>query len=90
MKRLPYDENVTKHIESGADGSDGATAIGGGSGFEDTRDSYFAEAGRLIVSQEKGSTACYSATSRSALTEQPALWTVGGGRSRGTGNGNQT
>ena len=50
-----YDENVTKHIESGADGSDGATAIGGGSGFEDTRDSYFAEAGRLIVSKEKGS-----------------------------------
>ena len=50
-----YDENVTKHIESGADGSDGATVIGGGSGFEDTRDSYFAEAGRLIVSKEKGS-----------------------------------
>ena len=50
-----YDENVTKHIESGADGSDGATAIGGGRGFEDTRDSYFAEAGRLIVSKEKGS-----------------------------------
>ncbi len=50
-----YDENVTRHIESGADDSDGATAIGGGSGFEDTRDSYFAEAGRLIVSKEKGS-----------------------------------
>ena len=50
-----YDERVTNHIESGTDGTEGATAIGGGSGFEDTRDAYFAEAGRLIVSKEKGS-----------------------------------
>ena len=47
--------NVTNHIESGTNGTEGATAIGGGSGFEDTRDAYFAEAGRLIVSKEKGS-----------------------------------
>lgn len=50
-----YDERVTNHIESGTNGTEGATAIGGGSGFEDTRDAYFAEAGRLIVAKEKGS-----------------------------------
>lgn len=50
-----YDERVTNHIESGTNGTEGVTAIGGGSGFEDTRDAYFAEAGRLIVSKEKGS-----------------------------------
>lgn len=50
-----YDERVTNHIESSTNGTEGATAIGGGSGFEDTRDAYFAEAGRLIVSKEKGS-----------------------------------
>ena len=50
-----YDEKISQVIDSGVDGSGGATAIGGGSGFEDEVDSYFAEAGRLIVSKEKGS-----------------------------------
>ena len=49
-----YDENVTKHIESGADGSDGATAIGGGSGFEDTRDSLFRRGRSSDRIHEKG------------------------------------
>lgn len=50
-----YNEKVTKIIESGTqEGGDGI-AIGGGSGFEDGRDAYFADAGRLIVEKEKGS-----------------------------------
>ena len=50
-----YNENVTKIIDSGGEPNPDTTAVGGGSGFEDTVDAYFADAGRLIVDKEKAS-----------------------------------
>lgn len=50
-----YDDNVTRVIDAGGEASPGATPIGGGSGFEDTVDAYFAEAGHLIISSGRGS-----------------------------------
>ncbi len=50
-----YNENVTKIIDSGGEPNPDTTAVGSGSGFEDTVDAYFADAGRLIVDKEKAS-----------------------------------
>ena len=50
-----YNESVTKIIDSGGEPNSYSTAVGGGSGFEETVDSYFADAGRLIVDKEKAS-----------------------------------
>ena len=50
-----YNESVTKIIDSGGEPNSDSTAVGGGSGFEETVDSYFADAGRLIVDKEKAS-----------------------------------
>ncbi len=53
---VEYSEHITQAIDNNAEnGNAGAVAIGGGSGFDDSVDSYFAEAGRLLVSKEKGS-----------------------------------
>ncbi len=56
-EKAKYDEAITKAIESGIDtnANGNVTAIGGGSGFDDARDAYFAEAGRLVVTKEKAS-----------------------------------
>ncbi|MBR1572607.1 MAG: DNA translocase FtsK [Lachnospiraceae bacterium] len=53
---IEYDENIIKAIEAGGASGTGATAIDGGAGgFDDDQDQYFAEAGRLIISKQKGS-----------------------------------
>lgn len=52
---VKYDDHITQAIESKSVSGANATAIDGGNGFEDTLDSYFADAGRLIISKEKGS-----------------------------------
>ena len=54
-ENVVYDDNVTRVIDAGGEVNTATNAIGGGSGFEETVDSYFAEAGRLIISKEKGS-----------------------------------
>ena len=54
-ENVVYDDNVTRVIDAGGEVNTASNAIGGGSGFEETVDSYFAEAGRLIISKEKGS-----------------------------------
>ncbi len=54
-ENVVYDDNVTRLIDSGSETASNATTIGGGSGFDDTVDSYFAEAGRLIIGKEKAS-----------------------------------
>lgn len=54
-ENVVYDDNVTRLIDAGGEVNPAANAIPGGSGFEDTVDAYFAEAGRLIISKEKGS-----------------------------------
>ena len=51
-----YDENIIKAIEAGGSTGSNATSIDGGAGgFDDDQDQYFAEAGRLIISKQKGS-----------------------------------
>ncbi|MCR5145678.1 MAG: DNA translocase FtsK [Lachnospiraceae bacterium] len=51
-----YDENIIKAVESEGGASGNSTSIdGGGSGFDDDQDQYFADAGRLIISKQKGS-----------------------------------
>lgn len=51
-----YDENIIKAIEAGGSAGSNATSIDGGAGgFDDDQDQYFAEAGRLIISKQKGS-----------------------------------
>lgn len=54
-ENVVYDDNVTRLIDAGGEVNPATNAIGGGSGFEDSVDAYFAEAGRLIISKEKGS-----------------------------------
>lgn len=54
-ENVVYDENVTKLIESGKEASSDVLGDGGGSGPDNTVDSYFAEAGRLIIGKEKAS-----------------------------------
>ncbi len=49
-----YSEEATKIIENGIPDAN-MTATGSGSGFEDERDVLFADAGRMIISKEKGS-----------------------------------
>ncbi len=52
-----YSEDAAKIIESGGEPApaSGTQAIGGGSGFDDGRDALFADAGRMVISKEKGS-----------------------------------
>jgi S-DNA-T family DNA segregation ATPase FtsK/SpoIIIE len=51
-----YNEQVSQVIDMAAETrSEGTTAIGGGSGFDEGVDAYFAEAGRLVTGKEKGS-----------------------------------
>lgn len=50
-----YNDKVTKIIESATQEGSESTAISGASGLDDTRDAYFADAGKLIVEKEKGS-----------------------------------
>ncbi|MDD6193727.1 MAG: DNA translocase FtsK [Lachnospiraceae bacterium] len=54
-ENVVYDDKVTQLIDAGGDANTATGTIGGGSGFEETVDSYFPDAGRLIISKEKGS-----------------------------------